>query len=111
MEYNLYPIDDLLTQATIEQIKNSLTIRNGNAYIRLFNSREHWATVPAVFPNLLYLKKTIDINSYSNVRNSIYDYLNGAKTGNRKTELLLQNPIDELALIGMAIDDNNTTTL
>lgn len=84
-------------------IASSTYFLAGNILVRLFNSKEYKATTPAIFPNLSTLRK--ELKPYDNVKAGRHDYLNGIATGNRKTDLVVQNPMVELKSINIAITE------
>lgn len=94
------------------QIRPSLYTIGGNVAIRLFNTKEHRATIPALLPNdkrykqLLGLTSNPEVN-YHNIKHLRSDYEYGYRVKNSKTDLILANPQVELELF----NDNNSTKL
>jgi len=112
MEYTQLTIAKLLEYQPKEKILASTYILAGNVLIRLFNSKEHKATVPALFPNLLKLKQQF---KYDNVKPHRHDYIQGKMTGNRKVDLVIDNPYEVTTTLEITLEDlahdNNSTNL
>ena len=109
-------VNDILQYATKEQILHSTYLIGGRVQIRLFNSKEYLANVPALFNNSKHLKHKFSRREFDNVSILVHDYKDGNITGNRKTDLVVINPLTELSLTnedikGWASHDNNTISV
>lgn len=97
------------------KLLESIYLLRGSIRVRLFNNREHLATVPALFPNLISLKK--QYSEYTNVMTNAHDYKKGKMTTNRKVDLVIADPLEALTALNLDIsdirsfDDDNTTTI
>ncbi len=95
----------MLVKQTLESLfppevlaKSTYTTSRGT-FIRLINTKEALATIPALYPNLSLYRKHLSM--FSDVRPPRVDYLNGRPTGNRKIDLLvdlLVEPVVDLPL-------------
>lgn len=97
------------------KLVDSIYLQRGSIRVRLFNNRGHLATVPALFPNLIKLKK--QYSKYVNVITNAHDYKNGKMTTNRKVDLVIADPLEALTALNLDIsdirgfDDNYTSKL
>lgn len=95
-------IQQLLELTSKDAIKASTYTIGGKISIRLFNSKEWNASIKALFPNVKAYKQILKGDNISELR---HDYLDGKVLANRKTDLVLANPIQELLLIDSSIEE------
>lgn len=94
---------DYLTYKNLPEIQNinqgiisSLHIHKSKIKIRLFNTNEEFASIPALYTKNLALQQTLQ--GYKNITQSQTDYQNGKYSGSRKVDLII-NPIAEPNII------------
>lgn len=94
-------IQELLEHTSKEAIKASTYKIGGKFSIRLFNSKEWCSSIPSLFPSTKAYKQLLKADNIMALR---HDYLNGKALANRKTDLVISNPIQELPLIDLSIN-------
>lgn len=88
-------LSELLTQFSHTQIAQSIHIIKGHYFLRLYNSYPQKASIQALLASKSTTRELA--RTYSNIRPSRTDYINGCPCGNRKVDINIDDD-QELAL-------------
>jgi len=81
--------DELVEVLTEDKVSLSTYNLSNKIYIRLFNSNEEEAHIPALYPSTKEYRNKL--TKYSNVTKRRVDQINGVRANNRKIDLLVSS--------------------